>query len=87
MTAKCNIITDSPCDFTKVQADAAGVPVLPFTYTENKPGGGFHGDDDLFQSVSSHDFYEMIRRGATPMTTARLRRHPRQRMTVRAKTV
>ena len=69
MTAKCNIITDSPCDFTKVQADAAGVPVLPFTYTENKPGGGFHGDDDLFQSVSSHDFYEMIRRGATPMTS------------------
>lgn len=70
MTAQCNIITDSPCDFMKAQVDAYGITCLPFTYTEaGKPGGGFHGEDDLFQSISSHDFYEMIRRGAAPMTS------------------
>jgi DegV family protein with EDD domain len=70
MTAKCSIIVDSTCDFTKAQVDAANLVCLPFTYTEaNKDGGGFHGNDDLFQSISAHDFYEMIRRGATPMTS------------------
>ncbi len=70
MAISCNIITDSPCDFMKAQIDAANITCLPFTYTEaGKPNGGFHGEDDLFQSITSHDFYEMIRRGAAPMTS------------------
>lgn len=70
MTAKCNIIVDSTCDLMKAQVDTSNLVCLPFTYTEaGKEGGGFHGEDDLFQSITPHDFYEMIRRGATPMTS------------------
>jgi DegV family protein with EDD domain len=70
MAAKCNLIVDSCCDFTAAQVKEAGLVCLPFTYTEaNKPDGGFHGDDDLFQSRSVHEFYETIRKGAAPLTS------------------
>ena len=70
MAPKCNIMSDSCCDFTQKQADALGVKIIPFHYVEaGKPDGGLHGDDDLFQSISVHDFYNAIRRGATPMTS------------------
>ncbi|MGL5172566.1 MAG: DegV family protein, partial [Olsenella sp.] len=63
-------MSDSCCDFSQKQADALGVKIIPFHYVEaGKPDGGLHGDDDLFQSISVHDFYNAIRRGATPMTS------------------
>ena len=67
MSAICNIMCDSTCDFTAEQAAARGVTILPFHYVEaGKPGGGLCGDDDLFQSRSAHEFYDAIRHGATP---------------------
>lgn len=70
MSAICNIMCDSTCDFTAEQAAARGVTILPFHYVEaGKPGGGLCGDDDLFQSRSAHEFYDAIRHGATPMTS------------------
>lgn len=70
MAAKCNIVTDSPVDCTAEQAKKANLEILSFTYTEaDKPDGGFHGTDDLFQSISVHEFYDTIRRGAAPLTS------------------
>lgn len=67
---KCNIVTDSCCDCTPEEARAWDVEVLSFTYTEaDKPNGGFHGVDDLFQTVSVHEFYDAIRKGAAPLTS------------------
>ncbi len=70
MSAICNIMCDSTCDFTAEQAKERNVTILPFHYVEaGKPDGGLCGDDDLFQSRSAHDFYEAIRNGAAPMTS------------------
>ncbi len=70
MASKCNLIVDSCCDFTAAQVEKAGLVCLPFTYTEaNKPDGGFHGEDDLFQSRGVHEFYEAIQKGAAPLTS------------------
>ena len=60
MSVKCNIMCDSTCDFTAEQAAERNVTILPFHYVEaDKPNGGLHGDDDLFQSRSAHEFYDL----------------------------
>ncbi|MGI6230046.1 MAG: DegV family protein [Tractidigestivibacter sp.] len=70
MAAKCNILTDSCCDFSQADIDEAGIKYLPFTYIEtSKPDGGFKGTDDLFQTRSAHEFYQAILDGACPMTS------------------
>lgn len=70
MAAICNLITDSCCDLSKAYLDEANVTCLHFSYTEaDKPEGGLSGMDDLFESRSAHEFYEAIRKGATPMTS------------------
>lgn len=70
MSTKCNIVTDSCCDCTPAQAKDAHIEVLSFSYTEaDKPDGGFHGVDDLFQTIDAHTFYDAIRRGAAPLTS------------------
>lgn len=70
MSAICQIICDSTCDFSAQQAQEYNVKILPFHYTEkDKAGGGLSGDDDLFQSRSAHEFYDAIRHGACPMTS------------------
>lgn len=70
MATKCNLITDSCCDLSKDYLDGAGVTCLHFSYTEaGKPDGGLSGADDLFQKRSAHEFYDAIRKGATPMTS------------------
>ena len=70
MSAICNIMCDSTCDFTAKQAAERNVTILPFHYVEaGKPDGGLSGDDDLFQSRCAHDFYDAIRNGAAPMTS------------------
>ena len=70
MATKCNIMTDSCCDFSPEEVEQAGITCLSFTYTEaSKPNGGLSGVDDLFQSRSAHDFYSAIENGACPMTS------------------
>ena len=66
----CSILSDSTSDLSAKRAEELGVRVLPFHYTEaDVPGGGLHGDDDLFQTIGSHEFYEAIRNGAHPLTS------------------
>ena len=68
--AKFYLMTDSPCDFTQQMVDDANIGMFHFTYTEaGKEDGGFHGVDDLFVSRTPHEFYEVIRHGAMPMTS------------------
>ena len=70
MKAKFNLMTDSTCDFSIQDIERSGLTFLPFPSTEaGKPDGGLSGLDDLFQSMSAHDFYERIRWGATPKTS------------------
>lgn len=70
MATKCNIITDSCCDFSQAEIDEAGITYLSFSYTEaSKPNGGFSGVDDLFQTRTAHEFYDAILNGACPMTS------------------
>lgn len=68
MAAKCNIVTDSPCDYSQQEVEEEGIKYLSFTYTEAGEGG-LSGVDDLFQSMSAHEFYDRIRNGACPMTS------------------
>lgn len=70
MNARCAIMSDSTCDLSASRAADLGVGILPFHYTEpNVEEGGLCGDDDLFTSMSAHDFYGAIRAGACPMTS------------------
>ncbi|MDO4537359.1 MAG: DegV family protein [Coriobacteriales bacterium] len=70
MAARCQLITDTGCDLPLEFLQEYNVELLHFSYTEEgKPDGGFHGTDDLFSSISAHDFYDAIRNGATPMTS------------------
>ena len=54
----CRIIVDSGCDFAPEVLHRLGVDFLPFTYVT--PEGEV--EDDLWQSVSSHEFYETLRK-------------------------
>lgn len=70
MSRNCQIITDSPCDLTAEYLTEHDVPYLPFSYTEDGKGAdALSGVDDLFQSMSAHEFYERVRQGATPHTS------------------
>lgn len=70
MRKTCQLVTDTGCDLPMSFLREHDVRLLHFSYTEEgKPEGGFHGTDDLFQSISAHEFYEAIRQGAAPMTS------------------
>ena len=70
MQPKFNLMTDSCCDFDIQLVRDSNITYVPFSYTEaNKPDGGLHGTDDLFQSRTAHDFYEQIAWGAAPLTS------------------
>ncbi len=69
MAAKFYLLTDSPCDFSQEQVDAAGIGIFHFTYAEPGKPDGMQGTDDLFESITAHEFYEQIRGGACPMTS------------------
>ncbi len=69
-TRKCNIIVDSCCELPRDFCEKEGLTVLNFTYTEQALGeGGLTGTDDMYESLSAHDFYSAMRRGAQPMTS------------------
>ena len=64
MQPKCNLIIDSCCDLPYEMVDREGVELIQFPYIMSD---GEHSDD-LFRSVTPHDFYESMRKGETPST-------------------
>ena len=65
MPIQCNLIIDSCCDLPLEMVQTEGVELLCFNYILE----GKSHKDDFYQSISAHDFYEMIREGATPSTS------------------
>ena len=61
-----HIIVDSCGDFDPDVAEALGVEVIGFPYVVD----GQEHIDDLFQEVSAHEFYDAMRHGAHPTTSA-----------------
>lgn len=69
-TRACNLIVDSCCELPREFCEAEGLRVLNFSYTETALGeGGLTGIDDMYDTLSAHDFYEAMRAGAQPMTS------------------
>ena len=70
--ATCQIIVDSCCELPRAFCEDAGLTVLNFTYTERSADAGKYaltGTDDMYESISAHEFYERMRHGAQPMTS------------------
>ena len=66
----CNLITDSCCDLSQEFLENNNVRVLNFTYAEADGNPeGLNGVDDLFESLTAHEFYDAMRMGAQPMTS------------------
>lgn len=65
MAAQCNLIIDSCCDLPLSMLQIEGVDTLNFNYVMND---GDH-EDDFYQSITPHEFYEKIRNGETPSTS------------------
>lgn len=66
----CNIIVDSCCELPRGFCEDEGLTVLNFSYTETSlDEGGLTGLDDMYESISAHDFYDAMRHGAQPMTS------------------
>ncbi|HJF45340.1 DegV family protein [Thermophilibacter provencensis] len=61
-----NLIVDSCADFAPEVARALGVEVIPFPYVMSD---GEHADD-LWETMSAHDFYERMRAGEHVTTSA-----------------
>lgn len=70
---KCNIIVDSCCELPREFCEKEQLKVLNFTYTEtaqlDDPAAGLTGIDDMYESLSAHDFYTAMLKGAQPMTS------------------
>lgn len=62
---KCNLIIDSCCDLPADILSHDGVTLLKFPYVI----GESIYEDDLFQTITAHDFYEEMRKGAEPSTS------------------
>ncbi len=61
---KCNVIIDSCCDLPPQVIDVPGVEVLQFPYLLDDE----QRLDDMFQSISSREFYDRMRKGAEVST-------------------
>lgn len=62
---QCNLIVDSCCDLPRAVIEHEGVRLLKFPYIIDEAAH----EDDLFVSVSAHDFYEGMRNGVRPSTS------------------
>jgi DegV family protein with EDD domain len=62
---KCNLIIDSCCDLPADLVESFDVEVMPFTYIMED------GDhlDDLWTSMTPHEFYERLRKGEHSSTS------------------
>ena len=65
MAAQCNLIIDSCCDLPLSMLQIEGVNTLNFNYVMSD---GDH-EDDFYQSITPHEFYEKIRNGEMPSTS------------------
>ena len=63
---QCHVIVDSCADFAPEVAKALGVEVISFPFVMED---GEH-EDDLWQSMSPHEFYERMRKGEHVTTSA-----------------
>ena len=63
---KVNIIVDSCGDFDPLVAHALDITIIGFPYVVD----GQEHIDDLWESMSAHDFYEAMRKGADVSTSA-----------------
>ena len=63
---QCHIIVDSCADFAPEVARALGVEVISFPFVI----GGEEHEDDLWQSMTPHEFYERMRKGEHATTSA-----------------
>lgn len=61
---QCNLIIDSCCDLPAKLVEREGVELINFPYLMSD---GEH-TDDLYQTTSAHDFYELMRNGEEPST-------------------
>lgn len=64
MQYKCNLIIDSCCDLPYEVVNREGVELIQFPYIMSD---GEHSDD-LYRSISAHDFYDKMRNGEEPTT-------------------
>ena len=64
MPQKCNLIIDSCCDLPREVVDLEGVELLQFPFIMRDG----ERSDDLYQSLSVHDFYQAMREGDEPTT-------------------
>ncbi len=65
MTTKCNLIIDSCCELPLEMLQRDGIFLLNYVYTLD---GEVH-IDDLYQSITPHEFFEGMRNGAQPQTS------------------
>ncbi|ACU94614.1 degV family protein [Cryptobacterium curtum DSM 15641] len=65
MDARCNLIVDSCCDLPFDVVDRPGIDVIEFPYVMD----GCDYVDDLYRSLSPHDFYEAMRDKKRPAPT------------------
>lgn len=65
MTRKCNLMVDSCCELPPAMLAYDGLYVMNYIYTLD---GEVHMDD-LYQSISAHEFFESMREGAQPQTS------------------
>jgi len=62
--ALCNLIIDSCCDLPANVVDTPGVELIRFPYLLSD---GEH-EDDLYTSISAHEYFDLMRKGETPST-------------------
>ena len=62
--ARCNLIVDSPCELPLSFCEKHGLFVMPYTYTME----GEAVEDDMYTSITPKQFYDAMRKGATPQT-------------------
>lgn len=62
--SRCNLIIDSCCDLPFEIVDREGIELLQFPYIMSD---GEHADD-LYQTITAHEFYERMRNGEEPST-------------------
>ena len=63
--AQCNLIIDTACDLPFAMVNVPGVQVLQFPYILSD---GEHFDD-MYASLSAHDFFELMHKGEVPSTS------------------
>ena len=61
---QCNVIIDSCCDLPASVVDVPGITVMKFPYLVD----GVEHIDDMYATMTAHDYYESLRKGAQPST-------------------